>query len=103
MNERNFVFNGQSLRLSVRDDADESVVNEIFKFREYRRAEEVIAGAKDPIIDAGAHAGFFCAYARTFNNKVKIYAVEPEENNLLENVLYELRLQYVNKVKGEAK
>ena len=66
----------------LRDEADQSVFNEIFKFKEYRSADEVIKNAKHPVVDAGAHAGFFTMYCRALNKKVKIYAVEPEPNNL---------------------
>lgn len=66
----------------LRDEADQSVFNEIFKLHEYRSADEVIKVAKNPIIDVGAHAGFFTMYCRSLNKKVKIYSVEPEANNL---------------------
>ncbi len=75
-------FKDQSLQVIIRDEADESVMREIFKFREYRIAEDVIEETADPILDIGAHAGFFAMYTRLLNEKVKIYAVEPEKNNL---------------------
>ncbi|HSR89567.1 MAG TPA: FkbM family methyltransferase [Candidatus Udaeobacter sp.] len=66
----------------LRDEADQSVFNEIFKLHEYRSADEVITNAKYPIVDIGAHAGFFAMYCRSLNKKVKIYSVEPEPANL---------------------
>ena len=65
-----------------RDEADQSVFNEIFKFDEYRAAKEAIKNAKDPIVDVGAHAGFFTMYCRALNDRVKIFAIEPEAGNL---------------------
>jgi len=77
-----YEFEKKNLSVSLRDDADKSVFNEIFKFREYRCAESVIIDAKNTIIDAGAHAGFFTLYAKCFNPSVKIIALEPDKNNL---------------------
>ena len=82
MQKVNLKLNGHDWQVYLRDEADQSVCNEIFKFREYRSAEEVIKTAKHPIIDVGAHAGFFSMYCRALNAKVKIYAVEPEPENL---------------------
>lgn len=75
-------FLGKKWRIFPRDEADVSVMREIFKIREYRLAEEEIKNAVDPIVDAGAHAGFFSIYCRALNTKVKIFALEPEKNNL---------------------
>lgn len=69
-------------QIYLRDEADQSVYNEIFKLKEYRSADEAIKTAKYPILDAGAHAGFFTMYCRSLNEKVKIFAVEPESENL---------------------
>lgn len=75
-------FNNQDWHVNLRDEVDESVFNEIFKFKEYRVVDEVIKTAKYPIVDVGAHAGFFSMYARALNKKVKIFAIEPEPKNL---------------------
>lgn len=75
-------FNGQKFNADIQDDVDQSVANEIFKFREYRMAEECIARAKDPIIDVGAHVGFFSLYCRALNPRVTIFAIEPEPGNV---------------------
>ncbi|MDD3101826.1 MAG: FkbM family methyltransferase [Patescibacteria group bacterium] len=69
-------------RIYLRDEVDKSVFNEIFKFEEYRKAKEKIKQAAMPIIDVGAHIGLFIFYCRSFNPRVKIYAFEPEKNNL---------------------
>lgn len=66
----------------LRDEADESVRNEIFKLREYRAADVAIKNAVSPILDVGAHAGFFSLYCRALNPKVKIFAIEPEPKNV---------------------
>lgn len=76
-------FENKKITLTVRDDADQSVIAEIFKLREYRRAEEKIRSATSAIIDVGAHAGFFSLYTRALNSTVPIFALEPEPNNLI--------------------
>jgi FkbM family methyltransferase len=72
-------FNNKIYKINLRDEADKSVFNEIFK---YRSAEKIIQNAKNFIVDAGAHAGFFTIYARGLNPLVKIIALEPEPANL---------------------
>lgn len=74
-------FNGQELKLQIRDEADQSVMREIFKLREYKVAEEKIAEAK-VILDVGAHAGFFTLYCRVLNPSAEIYALEPLSENI---------------------
>jgi len=95
-------FAGSEFKLFPRVGADVSVMREIFKLREYRVVEEIIKSASEPILDAGAHAGFFCLYCRALNPKVKIIALEPEENNLklLEKHLKENRTKGVQVVAG---
>lgn len=82
MNLIDLNFNSQVLRLNYRDDADVSVFREIFKLREYRAGEEVVKTANHPIIDVGAHAGYFSLYCHVINPSALIFAVEPEPNNL---------------------
>ena len=79
---KDILFLNQKYQFHLRDEADESVCNEIFKLKEYRIADEAISNAKDPIIDVGAHAGFFTMYARALNPKIKIFAIEPELKNI---------------------
>ncbi|MDO8499573.1 MAG: FkbM family methyltransferase [bacterium] len=74
-------FKDKIYQLDIRDAVDTSVLAEIFKHREYRAVEDVIATASDAIIDVGAHAGFFSLYARALNPTVKIFALEPEPKN----------------------
>ncbi len=75
------VSGSKHFSLNLRDDADASVCAEIFKHQEYRRAKEVIERATSPILDVGAHAGFFTLYARSLNDSVPIIALEPDVNN----------------------
>lgn len=82
MNVITFNFNNKNCRFNLRDEVDQSVFAEIFRHREYRAADEIIISALDPIVDIGAHAGFFSVYCRALNDEVKIFAVEPEKNNL---------------------
>ncbi len=82
MEKRTFTFNNKTFTASLRDEADSSVFAEIFKLHEYRRAEEKIIAATHPIIDVGAHAGFFSLYAHALNPTVPIFALEPEPHNL---------------------
>lgn len=81
METRRIKFSGKPIILQLRDDVDDSVACEIFKHREYRRAEGAIHEAKAAIVDAGAHAGFFTIYCRALNPNVMIYALEPEAEN----------------------
>lgn len=75
-------LNQYNWQVELRDEADESVFNEIFKLHEYRIADDVIKQAINPIVDVGAHVGFFTMHARSLNKDVQIFAVEPESNNL---------------------
>ncbi len=78
---RQIIFNQQSFQVQIRDEADDSVLAEIFKHREYRATEKIIRATSDPIIDVGAHAGFFTLYCRALNPTIPIYALEPEPAN----------------------
>ncbi len=89
-------FNEQELKLTIRDEADQSVMREIFKLREYKSAEEIIKSSADPILDIGAHVGFFSLYCRILNPEVLIYAVEPLKENL---IILNKHLK-VNKIEG---
>lgn len=73
-------FLGKEIRFPDRDEADKSVIREIFFWREYRAAEELIAKAKT-IVDVGAHLGVFSAYVSLLNPLAKVYALEPEPDN----------------------
>jgi len=86
----------------LRDEADQSVFNEIFKLKEYRSADDTVKAAKYPVVDVGAHAGFFSMYCRAINKKIKIFAVEPEPGNLklLKQHLDENKISGVKVVAG---
>jgi FkbM family methyltransferase len=76
-----FEFNHKKLAVYLRDDADESVQAEIFKWREYRSAENLIKEAEYPIIDVGAHIGLFSLYVLALNPTARLFALEPEKDN----------------------
>ncbi len=82
MTENTIKFKNVELKLHLRDEVDISVMREIFKLHEYRLVDEAIISAIDPIVDVGAHAGFFSLYVRVLNNNVSIFAIEPESENL---------------------
>jgi FkbM family methyltransferase len=63
------------------DAAGVSVAAEIFKHKEYRRAEAVIKETRDVIVDVGAHVGLFAIYCRSLNPNSEIICLEPEEKN----------------------
>jgi FkbM family methyltransferase len=81
MNIREIKFNQRQIKLNYRDDSDESVIEEIFKDRLYRRLDQIIPVLTNPIVDVGAHIGVFSLYAGALNPKVKIFALEPEPKN----------------------
>ncbi len=102
MQEINLKLGNNNWQIHLRDEADQSVFNEIFKLKEYRSADEVIKTAKHPVVDIGAHAGFFTLYTRSLNKKVKIFALEPEPGNLklLKNHLAENKISGVKVIAG---
>ena len=59
MNKIKYNFNKTEFFVSIRNDVDLSVFNEIFKYREYKACEEILKNAIYPILDVGAHAGVF--------------------------------------------
>jgi len=77
----------KNFTIMLRPDADESVVAEIFDWREYRAVEEIIKTSALPLLDVGAHIGIFSLYAAALNPALRIYALEPEDDNfaLLKN------------------
>ncbi|MEK7680759.1 MAG: FkbM family methyltransferase [Patescibacteria group bacterium] len=91
-----------NLKINIRDEADQSVFNEIFRLGEYRSAEDAIKTAKNCIIDAGAHVGFFSLYCRALNSSVKIFAIEPEAKNLsaLKNHIKNNKIKKIKIFKG---
>lgn len=81
MEKRAFEFERQKFAVTLRDESDASVWAEVFKHREYRAAEEYLRGLTAPVVDVGAHAGFFTIYARALNPLAQIFALEPEDKN----------------------
>jgi len=98
MQTRQIKFNHHTFKVNLRDQADASVLAEIFQIREYRAAENIIKSASFPIIDAGAQAGFFTLYCRALNAKIRIYAIEPEPTNAL-FLAKHLKLNHIQNVK----
>ncbi len=80
MNYAEITLGGKIQKFPIRDASDQSVFEEIFTDRLYRRAEDLIS-TSDLIIDIGAHAGFFSIYARDLNATAPIIALEPERKN----------------------
>lgn len=74
-------FKSRKFRIFLRPDADESVVAEVFKWQEYKSAEEIIRSSRAPILDVGAHIGIFSLYAKAVNPQARIFALEPEQSN----------------------
>lgn len=83
MYSREETVNGKKIKLLLRDGVDDSVINEVFKFKEYRGIMEIIQNAQEDILDVGAHAGYFSLWAAALNSKVKIFALEPVKQNFL--------------------
>ncbi len=98
MQLKEFKFQSKKYKVNLRDQADQSVLAEIFDLREYRSAENIIKSANFPIIDAGAQAGFFSLYCRALNQSVAIYAIEPEPENV-KALSRHLKINRIAKVK----
>ncbi len=81
MQNRTLQLNAHVWQVQIRDESDESVANEIFKFREYKIIEKYVAALALPIIDVGAHSGLFTLYVRSWNDTVPVLALEPEPEN----------------------
>lgn len=101
MNKYNYNFNNKNFIYYLRDDVDFSVFNEVFKLMEYKSSIEKIKSSIYPIIDVGAHVGFFSIFATSINSSVKIYSIEPEKNNfeLLNKHKDENRFENINTFK----
>lgn len=72
---------GKTLNLTLRNDGDYAVANELFVDHQYRFCDEVIKKAKHCIIDIGGHLGFFSLMTATLNPTVPIYSFEPHMGN----------------------
>lgn len=83
MAKRQFKFGGKQLNFILNTDADKSVFYEVFEARDYQVLDQIIKSAKNPVLDVGAHIGFFSIYAAVLNPTAKIFAFEPEEKNFV--------------------
>lgn len=81
MMEKQLKLFGHPLTISLRNDGDMAVLNEVLVNREYRLCDEVIQKAQKAIVDIGGHAGYFALYAACLNAKVPIYSFEPHPGN----------------------
>lgn len=72
---------GKKITLSLRNEGDFAIANELFLDHQYRFCDEVIRKSMAPIIDIGGHLGFFSLYASLLNPNVPIYSYEPHEGN----------------------
>jgi FkbM family methyltransferase len=72
---------GQKVDLTMRNDGDLAIADELFLERQYIFCEQTIDKAEKAIIDIGGHLGFFSLYASLINPHVPIYAFEPHAGN----------------------
>jgi len=72
---------GKTIDLTLRNEGDLSIANELFLDHQYRFCDEVIKNAKSSILDIGGHLGFFSLYAALLNSKVPLYSFEPHIGN----------------------
>lgn len=79
--QKSFKFLGHEINLTLRNDGDFYVANELFLDHQYRFCDETIRKAKDCIIDVGGHLGFFSIMANLINANVPIYTFEPHIGN----------------------
>lgn len=88
---------GKTVMLTMRNEGDYAVANELFLDHQYRQCDEVIKSAEHAVIDIGGHLGFFSLYASLLNSKVPIYAFEPHIGNfeLLKKNLKDNRVRNV--------
>ena len=80
MNKQVKVF-GKTMHLTLRNEGDFIIANELFLDRQYRFCDEIIKKANHCIIDIGGHLGFFSLMASVLNPNVPIYAFEPHIGN----------------------
>ncbi|QQR83728.1 FkbM family methyltransferase [Candidatus Peregrinibacteria bacterium] len=97
MTEKPIKFAGKALTLTVRNDGDVAIANELFLDHQYQKCDDVIRKAKHTVIDVGGHLGFFSVMASTLNPKVPILSFEPHLGNfeLLKTNLKKNRIQNV--------
>jgi len=81
MASREIQIFGKKIRVNLFSQADESVFEEVFVDKDYKCLDEIIRGAKNCVVDIGAHKGFFGIYASLLNPNVRIFAIEPQSEN----------------------
>lgn len=81
MTHREIKAFGKTLNLTLRNEGDYAVANELFLDHQYRFCDDAIKKAKHCIIDIGGHLGFFSLMAATLNPNVPIYTFEPHTGN----------------------
>ena len=79
--EQNFKMFGKTVQLTLRNDGDLAIANELFLDHQYRYCDDVIKKAKHCIIDIGGHLGFFSIMCNLLNSEVPIYSFEPHAGN----------------------
>ena len=72
---------GKNLILTLRNEGDFIIANELFLDRQYRFCDEVIRQAKHCILDIGGHLGFFSLMTSVLNPNIPIYTFEPHIGN----------------------
>ena len=72
---------GQTVKLTMRNDGDVAIANELFLDHQYRFCDDVIKKATHCIIDVGGHLGFFSLICSILNPKVRVYTFEPHAGN----------------------
>ncbi|PIZ70737.1 hypothetical protein COY07_06185 [Candidatus Peregrinibacteria bacterium CG_4_10_14_0_2_um_filter_43_11] len=81
MTEKKIKIFGKEIHLTMRNEGDFSIANELFLDHQYRFCDQAIRNAKNNIVDIGGHLGFFSLYASLLNPNVPIYSFEPHEGN----------------------
>lgn len=72
---------GKKVILTLRNEGDFAIANELFLDHQYRFCDEVIKKAEHCVIDIGGHLGFFSIMATALNPNVPIYTFEPHSGN----------------------
>ena len=81
MIQREIKFAGRTIQLTLRNEGDFIVANELFLDHQYRFCDEVIRKASYSILDIGGHLGFFSIIASLLNPEIPIYTYEPHIGN----------------------
>ena len=95
-------YNNHTFDYTIRHTADQSIWNEIFVHHEYRSVYEIVTNAENPIIDVGAHVGYFTLLCRGLNDTTPIYAIEPspENNDLLEQHIRDNKIANIIQIRS---